>query len=65
MPEEIDLLTPASAAVHIGVSEATLATWRSRGNGPAYIKRCGKVLYRRVAVDAFIAARTTEHGGEA
>ncbi|BCL76449.1 hypothetical protein JHS3_21850 [Jeongeupia sp. HS-3] len=58
-----DLFTPTAAADAIGVTTSTLATWRCRGSGPAYIKRNGKVFYRRADVAAFIASRTTEHGG--
>lgn len=28
------------------VTSATLATWRSRGNGPKFVKVGGRVLYR-------------------
>jgi len=35
------------------VSPATLATWRSRGGGPAFVKIGGKPLYRKSDVDAW------------
>ncbi|AOX99919.1 hypothetical protein [Jeongeupia sp. USM3] len=58
------LLDPTATSARIGVAEATLATWRCRGNGPVYLKRCGRVFYRLSDVEAFVAARTTEHGGK-
>ncbi|WP_035052686.1 helix-turn-helix domain-containing protein [Andreprevotia chitinilytica] len=60
-PSPSTSLSPAQAGAIIGVSEATLATWRCRGNGPAYLKRSGKVFYRYADVAAFAAARTTQH----
>ena len=35
------------------VTVATLATWRSRGNGPPYVKVGGKVLYRVTDLEAY------------
>lgn len=35
------------------VTVATLATWRSRGNGPPYVKVGGKVLYRVADLEAY------------
>lgn len=35
------------------VTVATLATWRSRGNGPPYVKVGGKVLYRVTDIEAY------------
>ena len=35
------------------ISEATLERWRSEGIGPKFLKRCGRVIYRRVDIDAY------------
>lgn len=40
------------------VTIATLATWRSRHNGPAYVKVGGRVLYRLEDVIAYEARNT-------
>jgi predicted heme/steroid binding protein len=40
------------------VTLATLATWRSRNTGPAYVKVGGKVLYRVSDVEAYEAKNT-------
>ena len=40
------------------VTLATLATWRSRRTGPAYVKIGGRVLYRREAVEEWEARNT-------
>ncbi|MFC7093511.1 helix-turn-helix domain-containing protein [Jeongeupia naejangsanensis] len=53
---------PAHAALLLRVTETTLATWRSRGGGPAYIKRGGRVLYRLADLQAFMATRNIEQG---
>lgn len=50
-----DFLTPAQLLVRWkhSVTLATLATWRSRNTGPAYVKVGGKVLYRLADVEAY------------
>ena len=40
------------------VSAATIATWRSRGNGPPYVKVGGKVLYRVSDVEGWETKNT-------
>lgn len=40
------LLTPSEVNKLYGISMATLATWRSRGLGPDYIKAEGNVFYK-------------------
>jgi len=51
-------MTPKMAARYLGISEATLRLWRSRGEGPCYF-RAGKKLirYRRLELDAWVEAR--------
>jgi hypothetical protein len=38
----------------LDVKPQTMRLWRFRGRGPAYLKPCGKVRYRRSDLDAFI-----------
>ena len=40
------------------VTSATLATWRSRGNGPSFVKVGGRVLYRVTDVLAYESKNT-------
>lgn len=40
------------------VTVATLATWRSRGSGPPFVKVGGKVLYRVADIVAYEAKNT-------
>ena len=54
MPEVI--LTQEEAARQLVQEPLTLAKWRCRGRGPAYLKIGGKVCYRQSDIDAFIAA---------
>lgn len=35
------------------ISEATLERWRSEGIGPRFLKLCGRVLYRKVDIEAY------------
>ena len=63
------LLTPAQAARYLGVQRNTLAIWRTRGEGPPFIKvsrhRNGRVLYRVSDLEEWAnrgAQRTIEEG---
>ncbi|WP_394027277.1 helix-turn-helix domain-containing protein [Desulfovibrio falkowii] len=49
-------LSPAQVSEILGVSEKTLATWRCKKRGPAYI-RLGKILYREVDIKEFLDSR--------
>lgn len=55
-----DFLTPDQLVARwMGqVASATLATWRSRGNGPRFVKVGGRVLYRTADVIAWEAKNT-------
>jgi excisionase family DNA binding protein len=58
--EQINAFNPKQAAKYVGVTEATLRSWRSRGEGPRYF-RAGKLIrYRRSDLDAWIEARLSE-----
>lgn len=52
------MLKPAEVAELLRTTEKTLANWRSRGQGPAYVRVETSVLYRRSAVEGYLAART-------
>lgn len=49
------LLRTDEAAKILGMSTATLDTWRSRGGGPAYVKYNRAVRYRSEDIDKFIS----------
>ncbi len=58
VPEQQNAMTPQEAAKYIGVSEATLRLWRSRGEGPRYFRAGEKLVrYRRSDLDAWIETR--------
>ena len=57
-------LTPYQAAQYLGISEAALRLWRSRGEGPRHFKAGGKLIrYRRADLDGWIETRFTEPTG--
>lgn len=47
-------LSSVDAADYVGLSPATLSTWRSRGKGPIYVKLGRSVVYRIADLDAFL-----------
>jgi predicted DNA-binding transcriptional regulator AlpA len=59
--EPLNVLTPQQAARYVGVSEAALRLWRSRGVGPRHFKAGEKLIrYRRCDLDAWIESRLSE-----
>ena len=40
------ILTPAEVSQLYGIPSTTLATWRSRGLGPDYVKAEGSIFYK-------------------
>ncbi|MFR0574154.1 helix-turn-helix domain-containing protein [Bifidobacterium boum] len=55
--ETMQLVTPDDAARLLTVTPATLATWRARHTGPAYVKLGHAVRYRTADLEAFIDSR--------
>lgn len=51
---DLELLTEGEAAEVLRLSPATLATWRSRGGGPAFVGLGGRVVYERAALVEFV-----------
>jgi len=56
-----EAVSAADAAKATGVSVSTLATWRSRGGGPRFLKLGRAVRYRRRALLEWMAARERAH----
>jgi len=50
------------AAALIGVSTASLRSWRSQGRGPAYIRAGRRIVYRVSDLEAFLGANRVEPG---
>ncbi|AKK03078.1 helix-turn-helix transcriptional regulator [Corynebacterium epidermidicanis] len=48
------MLRPAELSELSGFPETTLATWRSRGRGPKFVRIMGRVYYRKTDVDAWL-----------
>lgn len=60
-----DILDSASVSRWIKIPPGTLRNWRSRGVGPASFRLGGRVVYRRRAVEAWLATQelSTKRGG--
>lgn len=55
MPDD-DLLDQDEFAAMMRSTRTNLAQWRFRGTGPRYIKRGRIILYRRSAIEEWLAA---------
>lgn len=55
------LATPDQVAALLEVTPATMAKWRTRGEGPPWIKVGRRILYRWTAVEKWMESR--ECGG--
>ena len=55
------LLSVTQAADFLGLSRATLDKWRIQGGGPVFARIGGRIFYRRVTLEEFIASRTYPH----
>ncbi len=53
-----ELLDEAKLAARLGVSRATLQSWRYAGKGPRYIKIGRLIRYRAADVDAYLRVQT-------
>ena len=56
VPNPDPMLPPAAAARYCHSNDKTLAYYRWKGVGPAYIRFGGRVYYRKSDLDAYIAA---------
>ncbi len=55
---ESELMTRKEAAVYLGVSEMTLAIWKSTGRYSVRVYKIGRLAkYKKSDLDAFIASR--------
>lgn len=56
-----ETLTPEGAAKILGVQTSTLASWRSSGKGPKFMKYGNRIVYRTEDVHEFIAKGRGNH----
>jgi len=56
------LLKPEEVALRLAISPDTLAKWRYRGKGPAYVKLNRTVRYPVDALEEYIQSRTVPAG---
>lgn len=52
------LMDPRTTAAFLAVHVLTLADWRCKGTGPAYLKLGAAVRYRRSDLEAWLESRT-------
>ena len=65
MNSEQNTLTSKKAAYYLGISEAALRLWRSRGEGPRHFKAGEKLIrYRRTDLDSWIELRLSQPANE-
>ena len=57
-------LDPKRAAAYLGLSAKTLARMRVTGDGPPYAKARRLVIYDRLDLDRWVAARKRRFTGE-
>ena len=55
-PPQAEYLTTKSAAKALALSTGTLEGWRSRGEGPAWVKIGTAIRYSRANLDSSVAA---------
>jgi predicted site-specific integrase-resolvase len=58
---EQELLTTRQAGEYLHVSPATLATWRSRGKGPAYIRIGGAIRYHIQDLESYLLVHSSRY----
>jgi hypothetical protein len=56
------LLTAAETAARLGIRPRTLAVWRQRGIGPAYVRCNSAIRYRKAAIEAYLRKQTVPEG---
>jgi len=54
----MEILTPEQASKYLKVSVHTLAAWRSRGEGPKYIKTGKSIKYTKEDLDLYLKKQT-------
>ena len=59
--ELASLLTPDDVSNYLGVPVGTLANWRYRGHGPAFLRVGKHVRYRAHDVAAWVDEQITDH----
>jgi hypothetical protein len=50
----MDLLKPAEVGIRLRCHKRTLATWRSAGYGPAYVRVGSRIFYPAENLEAFL-----------
>lgn len=63
--KNMELLTEKETSEFLKVKSATLRTWRTRGQGPVFIKIGRSVRYRMQDLEAWITERTFSNTHEA
>lgn len=60
-PAPITLHTEREEAARLSLSLRTLQSWRTRGDGPAYLKLGKAVRYNPMEVDRWLATQYRQH----
>jgi excisionase family DNA binding protein len=57
MDELHEVMTTEESAKYLRLQKNTLEQWRLKGTGPAFLKLGRRVVYRREALEKFMAER--------
>jgi hypothetical protein len=63
--DRADILPPLDAARYVGLAPPTMSKMRCWGGGPEFLKLGRKVVYRRAALDEWLAARVARNTSDA
>ncbi|QEN87723.1 helix-turn-helix domain-containing protein [Labrys sp. KNU-23] len=63
-PTDDRLLNEIEAAMLLSLSHRTLQCWRSRGDGPPFLRLGTAVRYRRSELDAWLSERRRSAGSD-
>jgi hypothetical protein len=60
-----DILAPLDSALYVGLAVSTMSKMRCWGGGPEFLKLGRKIVYRRAALDEWLAARIARSTSDA
>lgn len=59
---DLECMTEADLCKILGIGDQTARNWRSKGEGPAYIKAGNAILYHKATVARWLKSREGSNG---